>query len=106
MQIHHIRSAGDRGERQRTGNALAEARQVRHNTVVLETPQRATPAEARLYFVANQQHLVPGAPLPERLHVFPRRKGRATALISLENDSRNVLRLEPFLPQPPLEEFE
>ena len=58
-------AAGHRGERQRTRDALAEQRQVRHDAVVLESPQRAGAAEAGLHFVAHQQRLVAGAPLAQ-----------------------------------------
>ena len=56
-------ASGDGGERQRTGNAFAEQRQVGNDAVVLEAPERAGAAEAGLHFVADQQRLVAGAPL-------------------------------------------
>ena len=78
---------------------LPNARQVRHDAVMLEAPHRAGAAEARLHFVAHQQRLVPGAPLAQRLHVFRRRERGAAALIGFQDHAGHVLRLDVVLAQ-------
>ena len=94
LQIHHVRAAGDGGQRQRTGDALAEERQVRHDAVVLEAPQRAGTAEAGLHFVAHQQRFVAGAPRAQVAHVCGGRKGGAAALVGFQDHAGHVLRLD------------
>ena len=67
---------------------------------------RAGAAEAGLHFVADQQRFMPGAPLPQRLHVLRRRESGAAALVGLEDDAGHVLRLHAVLAQAALEELE
>src|ERR1700731_2102247 len=105
MPVHHIGPAGARGQWQRTGNALSETSNIRHDAVVFEAPQRATSPEAGLHFIANQQGLASRTPLTQGLHVFGWSKGGAPPLVGLENSARHMLRLDAFLSQTAFEEF-
>src|ERR1700691_5775939 len=73
---------------------------------MFKAPERAGAAKAGLHLIAHQQSFVAACPLAQSAHVGDRGEGRAAALVGLQDDARDVLRLDAVFAQAALEQIE